>query len=77
MNSEKKVEPTTLEVASDSNLSELQKFSISDEVKSEEAQVAFQISQNNQNLLRLCTRSFEVCPTGQHNLSPCTHLVNC
>lgn len=77
MYSENKVEPTTLEIASDSKLSELKKFSISEELQSEEVKVEFKVSQEKQQLFRLCSRDFDVCPTGQHRLLPCTHLVNC
>lgn len=80
MNFENKVEPMQLEIASDSSASEaLQKYAMSESEKGqlEGAKVEFMIAQNNQQLLRLCTKPFTTCPTGQHRISPCTHIVNC
>lgn len=80
MNFESKGEPIQLEIASDSSASEaLQKYSVSEseKVQLEGAKVEFIIVQNNQQLLRLCSNVFVTCPTGQHRISPCTHVVNC
>lgn len=80
MSFESEVEPMQLEITSDSSASEtLQKYAISEseKVQLEGAKVEFMIAQNNQQLLRLCSKPFTTCPTGQHRIMPCTHLVNC
>ena len=81
MNPENKVAPIQLEVALATDASEvLKKYSISEKIESKDAKVEFIITQNNQQLLRLCTTVFTTCPTGVHNSSPtrpCSHIVNC
>lgn len=64
---------------SNSNLGEVLKkcSTVSEGVKSEEVKVEFKISQNEQQLFRMCSRVFATCPTGQHAGGNCTHLVNC